>query len=352
MVGLLGIAATLGTVLAYRHRLLALLLMGAAGLVVCLTFLWFSAPDLALTQLLVEVATVLLMMLALHWLPPQSPHEAASSTAPGSAPRRPRRHGRDAVLALAVGVGVTALVWMVLTRPSPSVSDYFLQTARTLGGGSNAVNVIIVDYRGFDTLGEITVLVIAGLLLHALLAGFRPAPHLGSTAGLALPAGLEAGRSPLMLQLVARLVLPFTALFAFYLYLRGHNLPGGGFIAGLVLAIGMLLVQVAHGQAWAAQRGGLLAGSDYRAWLGWGLLIAAASGMGSWLFGAPFLTSTYDYPWLPGVGGVPLASASAFDLGVFVVVVGATMVMLLSIARLSRVPFSGSGPSALPGGPR
>ena len=69
--------------------------------------------------------------------------------------------------------------------------------------------------------------------------------------------------------------------------------------------------------------------------MGWGLLIAASTGAASWYFGAPFLTSTYDYPWMPGVGGVPLASASAFDLGVYAVVVGATLVMLLSMARLS-----------------
>ena len=147
-----------------------------------------------------------------------------------------------------------------------------------------------------------------------------------------MAAGPEAGGSPLMLQIVAQLVLPFTMLLAVFLYLRGHNQPGGGFIAGLVLAIGLLLQHVAHGRAWVEQR----TGGDQRAWLGWGLLIAAATGVGSWFFGAPFLTSSYDYPWLPGVGSVPLASASAFDLGVFVVVVGATMVLLLSIARLSH----------------
>jgi multicomponent K+:H+ antiporter subunit A len=82
---------------------------------------------------------------------------------------------------------------------------------------------------------------------------------------------------------------------------------------------------------------------DYRGWMGWGLLIAAATGAASWAFGAPFLTSTYDYPWLPGIGGVPLASASAFDLGVFLVVVGATMVMLLRIGHLSvRVGHGGA----------
>ncbi|MFY8084769.1 MAG: monovalent cation/H+ antiporter subunit A [Rubrivivax sp.] len=311
VVGALGIAATVATVLAHRQRLLALLLMGAVGLVVCLTFALFSAPDLALTQLLVEVVTVVLMMLALHWLPAASPPEPMRWKA-----------WRDAAIAIAVGLGVTALVWMVLTRPGQSISDYFLATTLPLGGGANAVNVIIVDYRGFDTLGEITVLGIAALILHALLGNFRP----GVTSP---PAG---DGHPLMLQLVSRLVLPFTVLIAIYFYLRGHNLPGGGFIAGLVLAIGLLLQAVAHGQGWVAQRSSL----DYRAWVGWGLLLAGLTGMASWFFGAPFLTSTYDYPWLPGVGGVPLASASLFDAGVFIVVVGATMVMILSIARLTK----------------
>jgi len=322
LVGVIGIAATVGTVLAYRSRLKALVMMGAAGLVVSLTFVWFSAPDLALTQLLVEVATILLMLLALRWLPESSPREPLRWVA-----------WRDGGIAVSAGLGVTTLVWMALTRPSRSISDYFLTTAQSLGGGTNVVNVIIVDYRGFDTLGEITVLVIAALIIHALLANFTP-----RAMGDFPAAGMETGRSPLMLQIVARLVLPFTVLIAIYMYLRGHNLPGGGFIAGLVLAIGLLLQNLAHGQGWVAQRSGI----DYRGWLGWGLLITAAAGMGSWVFGAPFLTSTYDYPRLPGVGGVPLASASIFDVGVFAVVVGATMGMLLSIARLSRAAGGGA----------
>jgi multicomponent K+:H+ antiporter subunit A len=308
----IGVAAAFATVLAYRRRLIALLLLGAVGLVVCLAFVGLSAPDLALTQLLVEMATTLLMMLALRWLPAESAPE------PGH-----WRAWRDAVIASAAGLGVTALVWMVLTRPFDSISPYFLAHALTEGGGANVVNVIIVDFRAFDTLGEITVLGIAALIMHALLSGFGPRADV-------LPARDEQ-RHPLMLQLVSRLVLPFAALVSIYLYLRGHNVPGGGFIAGLVLALALLLQNVAHGQDWVAAR----SGSDYRGWIGWGLAIAAATGLASWSFGAPFLTSTYDYPWLPGVGGVPLASAAAFDLGVYLVVVGATMVMLLSIARLS-----------------
>jgi multicomponent K+:H+ antiporter subunit A len=307
-----GVLAAFATVLAYRQRLLALVLLGTVGLVVCLAFVALSAPDLALTQLLVEMATTLLMMLALRWLPATSPPEP-----------RPWRLWRDAAVAGAAGLGVAAIVWMVLTRPFDSISPFFLARALSEGGGANVVNVIIVDFRAFDTLGEITVLGIAAIIMHALLSGFGPAAS--------APPANDEQRHPLMLQLVSRLVLPFAALVSIYLYLRGHNVPGGGFIAGLVLAIALLLQHVAHGQGWVAAR----SGSDYRAWVGWGLALAAATGLASWTFGAPFLTSTYDYPWLPGVGGVPLASASAFDLGVYLVVVGATMVMLLSIARLS-----------------
>ncbi|MBL8361171.1 MAG: monovalent cation/H+ antiporter subunit A [Rubrivivax sp.] len=316
--GLIGISATLATTIAHRRRLLALLLMGAVGLVVCGVFVAFSAPDLALTQLLVEMATIVLMMLALHWLPERSPPERARWKA-----------WRDGAIALAVGLGLAALAWMVLTRPSASISDYFLQTTKALGGGANAVNVIIVDYRGFDTLGEITVMAIAALIVHALLGGQAlPGVH-----PVAAAAG-ESSRHPLMLQLVARLVLPFAIVISLHLFLRGHNLPGGGFIAGLVLALALVLQQVAHGHAWVSARAAI----DFRTWMALGLAVAAATGLASWLYGAPFLTSTYDYPWLPGVGGVPLASASMFDLGVYLVVVGATMVMLVSLARLSRGP--------------
>ena len=316
LLGLLGSAVALGTALLHRQRMVAVLLMGGAGLVVCLVFVGLSAPDLALTQLLVEVVSVVLLMLALKWLPGDSPQERQGRW----------RQWRDAALAAAVGLGVAALVWMVLTRPGQSVSDFFFATTLPLGGGTNAVNVIIVDYRGFDTLGEITVLGIAALTLHALLAGWAPS---------VVPAPVANGQAhPLMLQRVAGLVLPFVVLVSVFLYLRGHNLPGGGFIAGLVLAIGLVLMQVAHGQVWMRERSALL-GGDFRAWIGWGLALAAATGLASWLFAAPFLTTTYDYPWLPGIGGVPLASAAAFDLGVYLVVVGATMAMLLAIARLS-----------------
>jgi multicomponent K+:H+ antiporter subunit A len=311
----IGIAATLATVWLHRQRLQALLMLGAVGLVVSLAFVHFSAPDLALTQLLVEMATILLMMLALHWLPERSAPAAADGA---------WQRGRDAVIALAAGAGVAALAWMVLGRPFESISPYFLQHTVPLGGGANTVNVVIVDFRGFDTLGEITVMGIAALVIHALLADWHP------TDPRTRPPR-PADSHPLMLALVSRLLLPLAAMVSAYLFLRGHNLPGGGFIAGLVLAIALMLQFVANGQAFVGER----LRTDFQPWIGWGLLIAGAAGVGSWFFGAPFLTSSYDYPLWPLVGEVPLASAAVFDLGVFLTVVGATMLALLSLATLS-----------------
>mgnify|MGYP003373822274 CR=1 FL=1 len=316
VVWLIGVACALATVVFHRRRLLALVPLGAVGLMVSLAFVHFSAPDLALTQLLVEMATIVLMMLALKWLPQQGAPE------PGRA-----RRWRDGAVAIAAGSGVAVIVYAVLGLPSRSIAPHFLETSVPQGGGSNVVNVILVDYRGFDTLGEITVLGIAGIAIHALLAGFMPAPR---NRGEATTANGEA--HPLMLAISSRLLLPLAAMVSAYLFLRGHNLPGGGFIAGLVLAIALLLQFVANGQRFVGER----IGTDFRPWVGWGLLIAGGTGVASWFFGAPFLTSTYDYPLWPWIGAVPLASAALFDLGVFLTVVGATMVALVSIVRLGN----------------
>ena len=310
----IGVAATLATLRFHERRLPALVLLGAVGLMVSLAFAYFSAPDLALTQLLVEVATIILMMLALHWLP--------AGSNPATRGSRLRR-GRDALVAIAAGGGIAALTWAVLARPFDPISPYFLATTSALGGGANAVNVILVDYRAFDTLGEITVLGVAALVVHALLAGFRP--------GDAAAAPQHDDSHPLMLALIVPLLLPLATMVSVFLFLRGHNLPGGGFSAGLVLAIALVMQFVANGQRFVAAR----MRTDYLPWIGGGLLVAGATGIGSWFFGAPFLTSTYDYPVWPGVGAVPLASAALFDLGVFLTVVGTTMTALVAMSRLS-----------------
>ena len=308
LVWLLGLAAAVAAALLHRRRLAAVIVLGIAGLVVGLAFVYLSAPDLALTQILVEMVSLILLLLALGRLPVEAPAEARG------------RRLRDAVLALLAGGGIAALLYGVLTRPSVSIADYFLRNAYPLGGGHNAVNVIIVDFRGFDTLGEIGVLGLAALIIHAVMRRLRwPAR--------AEP-GLAADRHPLLLQLLSGLLLPLAAAVALYLLLRGHNLPGGGFIAGLVLALALLVQYLAHGRAWV--RGRLP--ERFEQWIAAGLALAILTGAAAWLFGYPFLTSASGHPVVPVLGELPLASAMAFDLGVFAVVVGATLLALVSLA--------------------
>src|SRR5690606_38523791 len=117
-------------------------------------FMWFSAPDLALTQLVVEVVTTILFLLGLRWLPLRLRYVGP----PLKLIDRGRR-ARDFALAVAAGSGLAALSYAMLTRPTPeSIAPFVLARALPEGGGANVVNVMLVDFRGFDTLGEITVL--------------------------------------------------------------------------------------------------------------------------------------------------------------------------------------------------
>jgi multicomponent K+:H+ antiporter subunit A len=305
-------------VLVLGAGMLALLLLSVVGLIVALTFVKFSAPDLALTQLSVEVVTVVLLLLALYFLPARTPVESSAG-----------RRGRDLVVAIVAGLGASALTWAVLTRPYESIAGYFLDNSVPGGGGTNVVNVILVDFRGFDTLGEITVLAIAAIGIFALLEGLR----------LTAPEADSSGRRwswdlhPVVMASFSRLLLPLALLVAVFVLLRGHNLPGGGFIAGLITAIALITQYLANGIAWTGSR----MSARLHPMIGIGLLIATATGLASWVFGYPFLTSTFTYLHWPLVGKFEVASAMLFDLGVFMVVVGVTLVILLRLGHLHDV---------------
>jgi multicomponent K+:H+ antiporter subunit A len=233
------IAATVAATLLQRSRLTALILAGASGLIVSLIFVKFSAPDLALTQISVEVVTIVLLLLALYFLPPQAPADSTKS-----------RRWRDGGIALAAGGGIAALAFAVLTRPNAGIGDWFLANSVSGGGGRNAVNVILVDFRGFDTFGEITVLALAALGIFAMLEHVRLPGPLTDEAGRAWDADMH----PLILATFARLLLPLALLVSAFILLRGHNAPGGGFIAGLVTAIALIMQYLANGVAWTHAR--------------------------------------------------------------------------------------------------
>ena len=310
--GLVLIAATLATTWLHRERMTALILIGAVGLVVALVFVKFSAPDLAMTQLSVEVVTIVLLMLALYFLPQQGTWDQ------GLARRLP-----DIAIAVAAGLGAMAMTWAVLTRPLESIAGYFIDNSVPGGGGTNVVNVILVDFRGYDTFGEITVLALAALGIYALLDGLH----------LRAPERDEAGRPwdpdvhPLILSTFARVLLPLALLVSVFILLRGHNLPGGGFIAGLVTAVAMIMQYLANGVIWTQSR----LPANTHPLIAAGLSIAVLTGLASWLFGHPFLTSTFGHFHLPLIGEFELASAMAFDLGVYLVVVGASLLILINL---------------------
>nr|WP_225984547.1 monovalent cation/H+ antiporter subunit A [Noviherbaspirillum aerium] len=308
---------TVATVVLHEQRLAALVLVGLVGLISTLAFVYLAAPDLALTQVSVEVVTIVLILLALYWLPQHTPPETGAWST--------LRKWRDAALAAAAGLGITAITYAVLTRPFESLSAYYLDNSVPGGGGTNVVNVILVDFRGFDTFGEITVLALAALGIAALMANPLAARRTGDGEGRAWAKDTH----PLMLTSLTSVMLPLALTVAVYIFLRGHNVPGGGFVAGLVTGIALILLYIANGIEWAAARMRI----QYPRLLGAGILIAGLTGVGSWFFGRPFLTSAHGHPHLPLLGDVPLASAMAFDLGVYLTVVGAVMLTLGSLGR-------------------
>lgn len=308
--------SALATVIWHRKRVVALITLSVVGLIVSLAFAQFSAPDLALTQLSVEVVTVILLILALFFLPQKTPKESS-----------PRRIVRDLSLASLFGGIVGTISYALMTRPLDSISTFFTENSKTGGGGTNVVNVILVDFRGFDTLGEITVLGIAALGIYKLIANMRLFMPSADGNGLAW----SEDRHPIFLKVISQSLLPLALLVCAYIFLRGHNMPGGGFIAGLITSVAIIQQYIAHGVEWIKTR----IKFDYQIMIGSGLGIATLSGLGSWLFGHTFLSSWFDYYSLPVIGEFELASAMIFDFGVFLTVVGATMLILANLGQLT-----------------
>ncbi|MCP5142620.1 MAG: monovalent cation/H+ antiporter subunit A [Gammaproteobacteria bacterium] len=312
------IVSALVTTWWHRDRLTALITIGAVGLVVALTFVKFSAPDLALTQLSVEIVTIVLLMLALYFLPQRGATDSGDA-----------RHVRDFLVAGLAGAATTALAWSVLTRDYQTIADYFIANSVPGGGGSNVVNVILVDFRGYDTFGEITVLALAALGIYGLLHKLQLEAPSHDTYGRAWHPDLH----PLLLATFARLLLPLALVVSVFIFLRGHNLPGGGFIAGLITAIALIMQYLANGVGWTQER----LPSNTHPLIAAGLGIALLTGLASFLFGHPFLTSTFTHLHWPIVGEFEIASAMAFDLGVYLVVVGATLLILIHLGLMHNL---------------
>jgi multicomponent Na+:H+ antiporter subunit A len=329
-----------------RQRLSAAVVVGVTGYGCGVLFVLHGAPDLALTQVLIETVTLVAIVLVLRKLPLDV----------GGRERRRNRGGRGAV-ALAVGafMGLAGAVALNARTATP-VSAEYPRLAYEEGHGENVVNVTLVDIRAWDTFGEISVLVVAATGVASLvflrgragpLARAGEGAEADQTSARRAPlarwisagATLDARRRSMVLEVVTRLVFHVVIVFSLFLLFAGHNQPGGGFAGGLVAGLALVLRYLAGGRYELAEA----APVDPGVLLGLGLLFAGGTGAVGLALGAEVLSSALLEATLPVLGDVKLVTALFFDIGVYLVVVGLVLDVLRSLgAELDRQEDEGA----------
>ncbi|PLT46087.1 Na(+) H(+) antiporter subunit A [Paenibacillus pasadenensis] len=316
------IAATLAVPFA-QSRMMAIILTGTVGYMVVLFFVLFRAPDLALTQMIVETVSVTLFLLCFYHLPALKRERVARRTKLASG-----------LIAGAAGLAMTLVALGALSdRKFGSISDFYLRNSYELAGGKNVVNVILVDFRGFDTMLEIVVLGIASYAIYAIIRLKWPGEAEEEGSGLReseFRLVYEDARSnDVILQTLAKVILFLILTFSLYLLFAGHHQPGGGFIGALMTASALVLMSIAFGVRTIRKALPV----DFRIVSACGISLALLTGIGSFAFGKPFLSHAFGYAQLPFFGQNELATAVLFDLGVYFTVVGITMTIILAIGR-------------------
>jgi multicomponent Na+:H+ antiporter subunit A len=355
LVPVIAVAIALGALAAVRanKRFLAVLMVSITGYGIALIFALQGAPDLALTQMLVETIVLVAFVLGMRSLPPQL---------------RDRTGGkyRAARIVIAALFG-TAIVLVGLVamdaRVAEPISLHFPDLAYTGGGGLNVVNVTLVDIRAWDTFGEISVLTlaatgIASLIfirhrgrtpeatadvptgsigrMHGVEARSRGAAELAvarTFATLARDPWLVAGRTlaperrSIIFEVITRLLFHTMVVFSVYTLLAGHNFPGGGFAGGLIAGLALTVRYLAGGRFELHEAAPLSPGAV----LGVGLATAALSGAVPLALGGQVFQSAIVEIWLPVFGDVKFVTSTIFDVGVYLVVVGLVIDVLRSL---------------------
>ena len=352
IVGVLTLAAgAAATVM--RNRLAAVLVVGMTGYGCGVIFALHGAPDLALTQFLVETLMLAIFVLVLRTLPAETDERG-----------QPGHRLLRAVLGVAVGACVATLAaFAEAARSTTPIAQILPDAAYYRGHGSNTVNVLLVDIRAWDTLGEVSVLVVAATGVASLVfrhRRFGAAPRLSdsleSAGAQTLPSRTSskaksyspaAGdttwlrgselRDPsqrsLVLEVATRLIFPLMMVLSVYFFFAGHNTPGGGFAGGLTAGLALFLRYLAGGRYELGETLPFDAGKI----LGLGLALSAGTAVGSMLLGAPALSSALIEMQVPVLGTVKFVTALFFDLGVYLIVVGLVLDVLRSLG--ARIDF-------------
>jgi multicomponent Na+:H+ antiporter subunit A len=350
-----GLAIAIGALAAVRanKRFLAVLMVSVTGYGIALIFALQGAPDLAMTQLLVETIVLVAFVLGMRRLPAQLRDRTGGA----------HRVARVIIAVLFGSMVVFAGMFAMSARTASPISLQFPELAYSEGGGTNIVNVTLVDIRAWDTFGEISVLVLAATGIASLIyishRGRRPGPsHEVETGSVGRVRGVDpssrggaelavartfasverdpwlvAGRTlaperrSIIFEVITRLIFHSMVLFSLYLLLAGHNAPGGGFAGGLVAGIALTIRYLAGGrfelhEAAPFNPGGLL---------GVGLAIAGLAGAIPLLVGGQILQSAIITLWLPVFGDVKFVTSTLFDVGVYLIVVGLVIDVLRSL---------------------
>ena len=306
-----------------KSRLVALILVGGAGFIVALWFFALGAHDVGMTQLLVELLTVVALVLILRRLPAMF-HPVGKT-----------RQLFSAMVAVGAGLAATAVTFAFTGRRDISpVGQYFLDEAYTDTGGNNVVNTILVDYRALDTFGELTVIAVAGIVLIGILRSRSILPE--STPNISKWANSALARSTdntLPVRMVAKWAAPLIILLSFVLFFRGHYEPGGGFIAALVGATGFALAYLGS----SADRGAPVAW-PYKGLLSAGVVVAVLSGIWGFAAGSFLKPVRFDIP-LPWGGEYGFTSAMVFDLGVYLAVLAIIIAVLNELGGVRQQQF-------------
>ncbi len=309
-----------------RGRLKAFMLLSVVGYGVALLFLLHGAPDLALTQALAETVFLVILVLVLRRLPKYFTDR----------PLRAARYLR-AMLGVAVGTfAALASLAALQARTARPISDGFYRWAYEFGHGENIVNVTLVDIRAWDTLGEVAVVLAAATGVASLIFVRRPT----ATGGVLRPSQSATGRrmwlrgaftdehmaSP-VLEMMTRLLFPIMMTVSIYLLAVGHNEPGGGFAGGLVAGVALAVRYLAGG------RDELLEAVPFDAGklLGGGMAVVVASVVWPMLIGGRIGESYAIEAVLPLVGEQKLVTTLFFDIGVWLIVIGAMLDFVRSL---------------------
>ncbi|STC68877.1 Na+/H+ antiporter subunit A [Corynebacterium pilosum] len=308
-----------------ENRLSGIIAVGMTGYSLAFIFALHGAPDLALTQTLVETIVMVVFMLVLRKMPTQIE------------PRQNQDNRLRAWLSVAVGLSVTIVaVFAISARTERPISDLMPDLAYDIGHGANTVNVLLVDLRAWDTFGEISVLVIAATgvasLIYRTRSFVRPSrrPTLSTTSRRWLAADVDSEKAQnrsLMVDVVTRVLFPSMMALSLYFFFAGHNAPGGGFAGGLVAALAITLRYLAGGRDELEETLPI----DPAKILGTGLILSAAAAVIPMFRGQPPLTSDFAEVTLPLIGEIAIPSALLFDAGVYIIVVGLIMHILTSM---------------------